>query len=78
MRLLDLAGLAAGAFVLASCASTEWVNSNKGKDNYATDYNSCEMSVQQDPKIQAGAKALLMRAIDRCMAKEGWMLVEKP
>ena len=79
MRLLDLAGVAAGAFVLASCASTtEWVNTKNRNAEYAADYNRCEMSSQQDPKVQSGAKALLLRQIDRCMAKEGWILVEKP
>jgi len=79
MRLLDVAGVAAGAFVLASCASnTEWVNTKNRNAEYASDYNQCEMSSQQDPKVQAGARALLMRQIDRCMAKEGWILVEKP
>jgi hypothetical protein len=78
MRSLHLAGAVAGAFLLASCSSAEWVNPRKSKDNYGQDYNRCEMRLQQEERVQAGSKALLQREIDRCMAKEGWLLVETP
>lgn len=78
MRVLSLAFVAAGLVGLAGCASTEWVNPKKPKNLFTQDYNKCENSLMQDPKVQAGSKALLYKEIDRCLAKEGWMLVEKP
>ncbi len=78
MHVLRLLGLFVGLVAFTACGSTEWVNPRKPPGMYAQDYNKCEMSVQQDPKVQAGARALLYKEIDRCMAKEGWLLVEKP
>jgi hypothetical protein len=79
MHSLQAIALIAGAFLLAGCGSSaEWVHPKKSKDSFGQDYNRCEMSVQQDPKVQAGSKAMLYKEIDRCLAREGWLLVEKP
>ncbi len=65
------------SLVVASCATTEWVHPNKASDEYTADYNRCQASVLQDPKIQQGGQLITMKAIDRCLQKEGWRLIER-
>jgi hypothetical protein len=69
-------GLSFFVLVLAACSSTGWVHPNKPKEAYAQDYNACETQALQDPKQQGGNKLLLQQAIERCLAKKGWMLPE--
>lgn len=59
--------------LLAACGTTEWVNTQNPKANFAQDYNACENQIRQDPKTQVGNKLLLDRAIDRCITKMGWV-----
>ncbi len=75
-------GLAPVVFIVflfvTACSSVEWVNpSNPGVD-YAQDYNQCESDTSRDPKLQRGNRYLLAQSIERCMAKKGWVMVEKP
>lgn len=72
MRSLIIFGVA-GTLVLAACGTTEWVNTQNPKANFAQDYNACENQIRQDPKTQVGNKLLLDRAIDRCITKMGWV-----
>jgi len=78
MRGVFLISLLSGALALSACGSVEWVHPKKPRDMYGQDYNKCENALQQDPKVQAGSRAMLYKEIDRCMAREGWLLVEKP
>lgn len=63
--------------LLAACSTSEWVNAINPKANYTLDYNSCQMDMMQDPKLQQGNKYILQQATERCMLKKGWMLREK-
>jgi hypothetical protein len=67
-----------GFLLTAACGSVEWVNPTNPAADYARDYNSCESDATQDPKLQRGNKFLLDKSIERCMAKKGWVMVEKP
>jgi hypothetical protein len=62
--------------MLAACGTTSWVHPNKPKEAFAQDYNACENQAMQDPKQQGGSKLLLQQAIERCLAKKGWVLPE--
>ena len=83
MRHARILSVLIGAFILVSCSSgTEWVHPRKSKDMFALDYSKCENTMMQDPKVQAasasGSKFMLQVSIERCLAKEGWLQVEKP
>ena len=69
-------GLGLG-LLLAACGTAEWVHPNKPTDTFAQDYNQCETQSLQDPKVQGGMKLLLQQAIEKCLAKKGWVLREK-
>lgn len=71
-------GIVTLALLLVSCSSTEWVHPTKPKEQFAQDYNRCETQAYQDPKMQAGMKLLLQENIEKCLRKNGWLLVEKP
>ena len=64
-------------FFLAACSTTEWVNVNNPKADYAADYRKCEEEGYSNPKFQAGMKLILQEYIDRCMKKSGWYLRQK-
>ena len=83
MRVGYLAGVMIGIFSLVGCGGTvEWVHPNKPKDMFAQDYNQCENTVMNDPKVQRGtqygSKAMMITYVERCLAREGWYQVEKP
>ncbi|MGH7163967.1 MAG: hypothetical protein ACREIS_00405 [Nitrospiraceae bacterium] len=63
---------------VAACSSTEWVNPTNPNEDYAQAYNRCDSDAIRDPKLQRGNKYLHQQSIERCMAKKGWVLVEKP
>jgi len=67
-----------GLILTAACSSVDWVNSNNPNADFARDHNDCESDATQDPKLQRGNKFLLDKSIERCMAKKGWVMVEKP
>ena len=62
---------------LAGCETSEWVHATKPQENFASDWNACENQAYQDPKLQGGMKLHIQRHIERCLAKEGWVLREK-
>jgi hypothetical protein len=66
----------AGLFLVA-CSSTEWVNVNNPKADYASDYRKCEEEGYSNPKFQGGMKMILQEHIDRCLKKQGWRLRQK-
>ncbi len=63
--------------LISSCMTTEWVHPNKTADEYTADYNKCQASVLQDPRVQQSGQLITMKAIDRCLQKEGWRLIEQ-
>lgn len=63
--------------IMSACMATEWVHPNKAADEYTADYNRCQASVLQDAKVQQGGQLVTMKAIDRCLQKEGWRLIER-
>ncbi len=69
--------LAAAGLFLSACASTEWVNVNDPKADYAADYRKCEEEGYNNPKFQGGMKIVLQEHIDRCLKKAGWRLRQK-
>jgi outer membrane biogenesis lipoprotein LolB len=69
--------LAMTCFILAACSSTEWVNVNNPKADYASDYRKCEEEGYNNPKFQGGMKMILHEHIDRCLKKAGWRLRQK-
>ncbi|MBM4120454.1 MAG: hypothetical protein ACKOBZ_01410 [Nitrospira sp.] len=75
MRLGLLLGL--GLLGLTGCATTEWVNLNNPRAEYATDFNACEQKAYNDPRYQGGMKLIVEKSRDQCMAKLGWRLREK-
>lgn len=78
MRLLPVALCVCVWLVSAvGCASTEWVNVNNPRADYAADFNKCETQSYNDPKFQGGMKLYVQEARDRCLAKLGWRLREK-
>lgn len=77
MRKISSWTLVAVGFLLTSCSSTEWVHPNKPSSEYTSDYNKCEMNAMRDPKLQQGSRLLILQAIDRCLQKEGWRLIEQ-
>lgn len=64
--------------VVTACSSAEWVNSSNPGVDYAQDYNQCDSDAIRDPKLQRGNRYLHQQSIERCLAKKGWVLVEKP
>lgn len=60
--------------LLASCGSSSWVHPTKPSDEYLTDYNLCQDAIYKDPKLQQGNRMLFQQALDRCIAKKGWVL----
>ena len=72
-----LASLVVGCFLLIACSSTEWVNMNDPKADYAADHRKCEEEGYNNPKFQGGMKMILDETIDRCMKKLGWRLRQK-
>ena len=62
--------------LLAACGTAEWVNTNNPTANYTLDYNTCEMDMTKDPKLQQGNRYFIQQATERCMLKKGWMLKE--
>jgi hypothetical protein len=74
---LPVAVLCLGLLFAAGCSSTEWVNVNNPRADFAMDYNKCETQAYNDPKFQGGMKLILQEYIDRCMNKIGWRLREK-
>ena len=74
---LSFAAMSLGLLLAAGCASTEWVNVNNPKADFAADYNRCESQAYNDPKFQGGMKLHVQEFTDRCMAKLGWRLREK-
>jgi len=62
---------------VTGCSSVEWVHPNKPKSEFAQEYNKCENQSLQDPKLQSGSKLLLQQAVEKCLAKKGWILREK-
>lgn len=64
-------------FFLTACSSTEWVNVNDPKADYASDYRKCEEEGYSNPKFQGGMKLILAEHIDRCLKKLGWRLRQK-
>ena len=76
MRALALLAAATIGLTFSAC-STEWVNTQNPRADYAQDYNRCESMVLRDPKLQQGQRLLLQNATERCMQREGWRLVEK-
>lgn len=73
----SFAALFLGALFTAGCSSTEWVNVNNPKADYASDYNKCEQQAYNDPKFQGGMKLHVQEFTERCVAKLGWRLREK-
>jgi hypothetical protein len=69
--------MGAMGLLTSSCMTTEWVHPNKAAEEYIADYNKCQASVLQDPKVQQGGQLITMKAIDRCLQKEGWRLIER-
>jgi hypothetical protein len=69
--------LAVAGLFLAACASTEWVNVNDPKADYAADYRKCEEEGYNNPKFQGGMKLILQEHIDQCLKKAGWRLRQK-
>jgi hypothetical protein len=63
--------------MMTGCGGAEWVHPNKPKDAFAVDYNRCDNQSMQDPKLQGGTKLVQQQAIERCLAKTGWVLREK-
>lgn len=82
MRGMKISGVVVGAALLIGCTSTEWVHPRKPKDAFVQDYNRCEATSMQDPKVQEGSsqgsKFILQMAVERCLKKDGWLQVEKP
>ncbi len=74
---LSLVVLCLGLTLAAGCSSTEWVNVNDSRADYATDYRKCEEEGYNNPKFQGGMKLILQEHIDRCLKKAGWRLREK-
>jgi hypothetical protein len=70
--------LAVAGLGLIGCSTTEYANAKKPKSEYAADYDMCQKSTYNDPKNQQGSKLMVLRAVDSCMAKEGWYIVETP
>ena len=64
-------------FFLVACSTTEWVNMNDPKADYATDYRKCEEEGYSNPKFQGGMKLIVQEHIDRCLKKLGWRLRQK-
>ena len=62
--------------LLATCSTAEWVNTNNPTANYTLDYNTCEMDMTKDPKLQQGNRYFIQQATERCMLKKGWVLRE--
>jgi hypothetical protein len=52
----------AGLFLVA-CSSTEWVNVNNPKADYASDYRKCEEEGYSNPKFQGGMKMILQAGL---------------
>ena len=69
--------LVVASLFLAACATTEWVNVNDPKADYAGDYRKCEEEGYNNPKFQGGMKMILDEHIDRCLKKLGWRLRQK-
>lgn len=76
MRLGSLL-LCLGLLAAVGCETTEWVNTQNPRADYATDFNACEMKAYNDPKIQGGMKLHVQEFRDRCLGKLGWRLREK-
>jgi hypothetical protein len=74
---LPAAVLCLGLLFAAGCSSTEWVNVNDPRADYARDFNQCETQAYTDPKFQGGMKLMIQEFRDRCLAKRGWRLREK-
>jgi len=74
---LSCAALCLGMLFAAGCSSVEWVNVDRPKADYATDYRKCEEEGYNNPKFQGGMKLILQEHIDRCLNKNGWRLREK-
>lgn len=68
----------AGFILLSACSSAEWVHPTKPKDEFALDYNKCQGQVLSDPKYQQGNNYMILQGTEKCMAKAGWVLREKP
>jgi hypothetical protein len=77
MRIVAVSLVIAGACLLTSCSSTEWVHPNKPSSEYTNDYNRCNNMALRDPKLQQGSQLLLLNATERCVQKEGWRLLER-
>ncbi|MBI3603617.1 MAG: hypothetical protein HY205_04130 [Nitrospirae bacterium] len=60
--------------LLAACGSAAWMHPTKQPDEYLTDYKACEEAIYKDPKLQQGNQLLFHQALDRCVAKKGWVL----
>jgi len=69
--------LAMACFFLTACSTTEWVNTNDPKADYAADYRKCEEEGYTNPKFQGGMKLILQEHVDRCLKKAGWRLRQK-
>ena len=69
--------LAVACLFLIACSTTEWVNMNDPKADYAADYRKCEEEGYSNPKFQGGMKLIMQEHIDRCLKKFGWRLRQK-
>ncbi len=64
--------------LVTGCSSTEWVNRTDPSADFAQDHSKCENDTREDPRLQRGNKYMSDQSIERCLAKKGWVLVEKP
>ena len=77
MMRLTRVGVPVAMLLLSACSTSEWVHPNKPKEEYAHDYNRCDTETMQNPRLQGGTKLVVQQAIERCLAKKGWVLREK-